>query len=75
MAKGNYGVTSLGGSNVSHVGESIRKGGYLPGVLEHGATPVASGNHKGNSIKDIASSYDNLRNNIASNFRKSLFKK
>ena len=87
MAKGNYGVTSLGGSggsgagssgnaggggNYSRIGNIFAKGGYLPDVLENGASgtgknvePISEiAKHDKTTESDIATSFRQSKNNV-----------
>ena len=60
------------GKNFSRIKQTFAKGGYLPGVFEHGGGKPSK---QGNSIKKIAEAYSPSENNIAADFRNSLKKK
>ena len=82
MAKSNYGVTTLGGSEgnsggnghstkgkgkYSRIAGEFAKDGYLPGTLEHGKGHSGKGVK---SISEIASNDKSTGNDIFTSFRK-----
>ena len=73
MAKGNYGVTTLGSpggsgnEKYSRIAGEFAKAGYIPAALEHGAGHSGKGVK---SISDIASQDTTTSNDIFISFRK-----
>lgn len=85
MAKGNYGVNSLGngtgtrgsgnsaslsGKGISNISKTIANSGFLPDIFERGAS-TGSAKKQTNSIANIATRDKSSENNIATAFRES----
>ena len=73
MAKGNYGVTTLGSpggsgnEKYSRIAGEFAKAGYIPAALEHGTGHSGKGVK---SISDIANNAASTSNDIFTSFRK-----